>query len=131
MEERLLYCINSDNTTLSKNTIYIGKPVSLSYNEQIGEYIHSYSIWECEDVELLKKGKYKATYQNTRFNPYNAGDKKNIFIKRNYYEILSSSDNIKKAYRKLAMELHPDRNPGKEDSETEFKKLNEAYEKLK
>ncbi|MHC1727463.1 MAG: DnaJ domain-containing protein [Syntrophobacteraceae bacterium] len=49
-----------------------------------------------------------------------------------YYETLSvapeaSADEIKKAYRKLALETHPDRNPGDARSEERFKKINEAY----
>lgn len=56
--------------------------------------------------------------------------------KRDYYEILgiqrdASTEEIKKAYRKLAMEYHPDRNPGDETAEEKFKELAEAYEVLK
>jgi molecular chaperone DnaJ len=52
-----------------------------------------------------------------------------------YYEILSvarnaSSDEIKKAYRKLAMKFHPDRNPGDKEAEESFKSCTEAYEVL-
>ena len=53
--------------------------------------------------------------------------------KKDYYEILgvprsASDEDIKKAYRKLAMEFHPDRNPGKEKWANEkFKAINEAY----
>jgi len=57
--------------------------------------------------------------------------------KRDYYEILgvakdASEDDIKKAYRKLAMKYHPDRNPGDGAKETEekFKEAKEAYEFL-
>ena len=54
---------------------------------------------------------------------------------RDYYEILSiqkSSDGstIKKAYRKLALEFHPDRNPDNPDAENKFKEASEAYEVL-
>jgi molecular chaperone DnaJ len=53
-----------------------------------------------------------------------------------YYEILgvqrnSSDDDIKKAYRKLAMKYHPDRNKGDKSAEAKFKEINEAYETLK
>ena len=55
--------------------------------------------------------------------------------KRDYYEILGvSSDvsegNLKKAYRRLAMKCHPDRNPGDAEAEAKFKELSEAYEVL-
>ena len=56
--------------------------------------------------------------------------------KRCYYEVLgcrrdASIEEIKGAYRKLAMELHPDRNPGDHSSEHRFKEVNEAYDVLK
>lgn len=55
--------------------------------------------------------------------------------KRDYYEILgvsksSSADEIKKAYRKVAMQFHPDRNPGDKEAEEKFKEAAEAYEVL-
>jgi molecular chaperone DnaJ len=55
--------------------------------------------------------------------------------KRDYYEILSvsknaSADEIKKAYRKVAMQFHPDRNPGDKAAEDKFKEAAEAYEIL-
>ena len=56
-------------------------------------------------------------------------------MKRDYYEILgvsksASQDEIKKAYRKVAMQYHPDRNPGDKPSEEKFKEAAEAYEIL-
>jgi molecular chaperone DnaJ len=55
--------------------------------------------------------------------------------KRDYYEILgvnktASADEIKKAYRKVAMQFHPDRNPGDKSAEDKFKEAAEAYEVL-
>jgi len=56
-------------------------------------------------------------------------------MSRDYYEILGVSrdadgDVIKKAYRKLAMQHHPDRNPGDKEAESRFKEAAEAYEVL-
>jgi len=55
--------------------------------------------------------------------------------KRDYYEILGVSktatlEEIKKSYRKLAMQYHPDRNPGNKEAEEKFKEASEAYEVL-
>ena len=56
--------------------------------------------------------------------------------KRDYYEILgvekgADADALKKAYRKLAMKYHPDKNPNDKQAEHNFKELNEAYDILK
>ncbi|KPJ60754.1 MAG: molecular chaperone DnaJ [Latescibacteria bacterium DG_63] len=56
--------------------------------------------------------------------------------KRDYYDILgisrdASNDEIKKAYRKLALKHHPDKNPGDRSSEEKFKEATEAYEVLR
>jgi molecular chaperone DnaJ len=56
--------------------------------------------------------------------------------KRDYYEVLgvardAGEDDLKKAYRKLAMQWHPDRNQGNTEAEAKFKELNEAYDVLK
>ena len=56
--------------------------------------------------------------------------------KRDYYEVLNVTRTVtevelKSAYRKLAMQHHPDRNPGDSECEHKFKELNEAYDVLK
>ena len=55
--------------------------------------------------------------------------------KKSYYEILGVEENadkstIKKAYRKLAVKYHPDKNPGDAEAEAKFKEATEAYETL-
>ena len=56
-------------------------------------------------------------------------------MEEDYYEILgvardADAETIKKAFRKLALEFHPDRNQGDKESEEKFKKINEAYQIL-
>ena len=55
--------------------------------------------------------------------------------KRDYYEVLgvsktATADEIKKAYRKLAIKYHPDKNPGDKAAEEKFKEAAEAYDVL-
>ena len=54
---------------------------------------------------------------------------------KNYYEILGvdkdvTPEELKKKYRKLASQFHPDKNPGDKDAEEKFKEIAEAYETL-
>ena len=56
-------------------------------------------------------------------------------VKRDYYEVLSVSrnangDELKKSYRRLAVQYHPDKNPGDPKAEEKFKELGEAYDIL-
>jgi molecular chaperone DnaJ len=56
--------------------------------------------------------------------------------KKDYYEILgvnrkASAEELKKAYRQLAVKFHPDKNPGNKEAEKKFKEINEAYDTLK
>ncbi|MDX2128139.1 MAG: molecular chaperone DnaJ [Chloroherpetonaceae bacterium] len=60
---------------------------------------------------------------------------KTMSQKRDFYEVLgvaksAGAEDIKKAYRKLAMQYHPDRNPNNKQAEEKFKEINEAYEVL-
>ena len=55
--------------------------------------------------------------------------------KRDYYEVLgvaknANADEIKKAYRKAAIQFHPDKNPGDKEAEEKFKEAAEAYDVL-
>jgi curved DNA-binding protein len=63
------------------------------------------------------------------------GDNNSTMDYKDYYKILgverkASADEIRKAYRKLAMQHHPDKNPGDKKAEEKFKEINEAYQVL-
>ena len=62
-------------------------------------------------------------------------DEPAVSERRDYYEVLGvergvDAAELKRAYRKLAMELHPDRNPGDKEAEAKFKEASEAYQVL-
>src|SRR5207249_8488372 len=64
------------------------------------------------------------------------GGRRVTMSRRDYYEVLgvpksASEEEIKKAYRKLALQHHPDRNPGDKSAELKFKEATEAYEVLR
>jgi molecular chaperone DnaJ len=76
----------------------------------------------------MERGRHPAT-QSSLLNPFISMSKKD------YYEVLginrdAADDEIKKAYRKLAMKHHPDRNPDNPKAEEHFKEAKEAYETL-
>jgi molecular chaperone DnaJ len=57
------------------------------------------------------------------------------YMAKDYYEILgveknATEDDIKKAFRKMALKYHPDKNPGDKQAEEKFKEINEAYQVL-
>ncbi len=63
------------------------------------------------------------------------GDNNSVMDYKDYYKVLgverkASADDIRKAYRKLAMQFHPDKNPGDKKAEEKFKEINEAYQVL-
>ena len=63
----------------------------------------------------------------------NSGGYNEFMEYRDYYKLLgversATQDEIKHAYRKLAMQYHPDKNPGNKQAEEKFKDINEAYE---
>ena len=74
-------------------------------------------------------------FSSTDWNPGFEIEIKAMAEKRDYYEVLGVSKNadaaeIKKAYRKLALQYHPDRNPGDKEAEEKFKEAAEAYDVL-
>src|SRR5262249_19507410 len=67
--------------------------------------------------------------------PRSANDSRDATMPRNFYEVLgvernASEADIKKAYRKLSRQYHPDRNPGDKGAEAKFKEVQEAYDVL-
>ncbi len=70
-----------------------------------------------------------------RLTLHRRGDNNSIMDYKDYYKVLgvdrkAGADDIRKAYRKLAMQYHPDKNPGDKKAEEKFKEINEAYQVL-
>ena len=78
---------------------------------------------------------YLSSRRRISFKKHHYWNKELAMAKRDYYEVLgvdkqASEDEIKKAYRKIAIKYHPDRNPGDKEAEEKFKEAAEAYEVL-
>ncbi len=78
------------------------------------------------------KTEFKKTLYNKNYKKTTSPENKNMASKRDYYEVLgisrdASEGEMKSAYRKLALKYHPDKNPGNQKAEEQFKEAAEAY----
>ena len=109
------------------------KPTDVPDHQVIEELQRGYKLKD----RLLRPAMVKVAqkFQALR-NFYNCKKGLNVIltsnVKRDYYEVLgvqrtATDQEIKSAYRKLAMQFHPDRNPNNPDAEEKFKECSEAY----